>query len=166
VNGGSTVIIFNILSFLLKTLSPTICKLFHVIRKKDFWLITKWFMHCFLQLIICELTTTYSILDRSYKGVSKILWTDAVKTINLTTKRMLKLPTSTQLHATWHTDSLDMAVLPSTGASHYQNCCIDGSTSPEYFGNTLVQKDTLTCSLTHSQSHTDRGGQLQSRSDN
>jgi hypothetical protein len=30
---------------------------------------------------------------------------------------MWKLPTSAQLRATWHTDSLDMAVLPPTGAS-------------------------------------------------
>jgi hypothetical protein len=31
-----------------------------------------------------------------------------------------------------------MVVLPSTGASRYHNCCIDGGTSPEYFGYTLV----------------------------
>jgi hypothetical protein len=42
-----------------------------------------------------------------------------------------KLPTSTQLRATWHTDSPDMAVLPSTGASRYHNFCIDGGTSSE-----------------------------------
>jgi hypothetical protein len=53
---------------------------------------------------------------------------------NLTTKRVWKLPTSTQLRATWHTDSLDMVVLPSTGALRYHNCCIDGGTNPEYFG--------------------------------
>jgi hypothetical protein len=41
-------------------------------------------------------------------------------------------------HVHWHTDSLDMVVLPSTGALHYLNCCIDGGTSPEYFGYTLV----------------------------
>jgi hypothetical protein len=57
---------------------------------------------------------------------------------NLTTKRVWKLPTSTQLDATWHTDSLDMVVLPSTSSSRYHNCCIDGRTSPEYFGYTLV----------------------------
>jgi hypothetical protein len=73
-----------------------------------------------------------------YEGVSKIFGTDAVKFINLTTKRVRKLPTSTQLRATWHTDSLDMVVLSSTGASSYHNCCIDGGTSPEYFGYTLV----------------------------
>jgi hypothetical protein len=44
-----------------------------------------------------------------------------------------KLPTSTQLCATWHTDSLDMVVLPSNGALHYHNFCIDGGTSLEYF---------------------------------
>jgi hypothetical protein len=70
--------------------------------------------------------------------VSKIFRTDAVKIINITTKRVWKLPTPTQLRATWHTDSLDMVVLPSTGVSRYQNCCIDGGTSPEYFGYTLV----------------------------
>jgi hypothetical protein len=51
--------ISNILSFLLDTLSPTICKLFHVIRKKGSWLIMKWVRHCFLHLIICKLTTSY-----------------------------------------------------------------------------------------------------------
>jgi hypothetical protein len=51
-----------------------------------------------------------------------------------------KLPTSTQLRATWHTDSLDMVVLPSIGASRYHNCCIDGGTSPEYFECTLLTK--------------------------
>jgi hypothetical protein len=74
-----------------------------------------------------------------YKGVSKIFPTDAVKIINLTTKRVWKLRTSTQLRATWHTDSLDMVVLPSIGASRYHNCYIAGGTSPEYFGYTLVQ---------------------------
>jgi hypothetical protein len=49
-------------------------------------------------------------------------------------KSVWKLPTSTQLRATWHTDYLDMVVLPSTGDSRYQNCCIDGGASPEYFG--------------------------------
>ena len=32
-----------------------------------------------------------------------------------------------------------MVVLPSTGASHYHNCCIDGGTSPENFGSAHVQ---------------------------
>jgi hypothetical protein len=44
---------------------------------------------------------------------------------------------STHLRATCHTDSLDMIVLQSTGASRYHNCCIDGGTIPEYFGYTL-----------------------------
>jgi hypothetical protein len=34
--------------------------------------------------------------------------------------------------------TLSMVALPSTGASRYQNCCIDGGTSSEYFGYTLV----------------------------
>jgi hypothetical protein len=78
-----------------------------------------------------------------YEDVSKIFRTDAVKIINLTTKRVWKLSTSTQLRATWHTDSLDIVVLPSTGASRYHNCCIDGGACPEYFGYTLVYINPL-----------------------
>jgi hypothetical protein len=72
------------------------------------------------------------------EGVSKIFRTEALKIINLTTKRVWKLPTSTQVRATLHTDPLDMVVLQSTGALRYHNCCIDGGTSPEYFGYILV----------------------------
>jgi hypothetical protein len=54
-------------------------------------------------------------------------------------KRLWKLPTFTQLRATWYTDSLDMVVLSSTGTSRYQSCCIDGGTSPEYFECTLLR---------------------------
>jgi hypothetical protein len=43
-----------------------------------------------------------------YEGVPKIFWTDAVKIINLNTKRVWKLSMSTQLRSTWHTDSLEM----------------------------------------------------------
>jgi hypothetical protein len=75
---------------------------------------------------------------RTYEGVSKIFRTDAVKFINLTTKRVWQLPTSTQLREIWHTDALDMVDLPSIGASRYRNCCIDGGNFPEYFGYTLV----------------------------
>jgi hypothetical protein len=64
--------------------------------------------------------------------------TDAVKIMHLTTKRVWKLPTFTQLRATWHTEPLDNVVLPSTGASRYHNCCIDGGNSPDYFEYTLV----------------------------
>jgi hypothetical protein len=85
----------------------------------------------------------YSIQYQLYEGVSKIFQTDAVKIINLTTKRVWKLPASTQLRATWHTDSLDMVVLPSTGASRYHNCCIDGGASPKYFGYTLAHSVCL-----------------------
>jgi hypothetical protein len=73
-----------------------------------------------------------------HESVSKIFWDDAVKCINPTTKRVWKLPTSTQLRVTWHTGSLDMAALLSTGASRYHNCYIDGGTSPEYFGYPLA----------------------------
>jgi hypothetical protein len=72
----------------------------------------------------------FGYMGMLYEGVSKIFRTDTIKIINLTTKRLWKLPTSTQLRATWHTDSLDMVVLPSTSDSRYHNCCIDGSTSP------------------------------------
>jgi hypothetical protein len=51
-----------------------------------------------------------------------------------------KLATSTQLLATWHTDSLDNVVLPSTSASRYHNCCIYGGASPEYLGYHLVYR--------------------------
>jgi hypothetical protein len=77
------------------------------------------------------------------EGVSKIFRTDAVKIINLTTKRVWKLTTSTQLRAIWHTDSLDMVVLPSTGASRYHYGCVDGGISPEYLGHTLVCCENL-----------------------
>jgi hypothetical protein len=73
-----------------------------------------------------------------YEGLSKIFRTDAVKIINLIIKRVGKLSTSTHLRATWHTDSLDMVVLPPTSASRYHKCCEDGDISPEYFGYTLV----------------------------
>jgi hypothetical protein len=73
-----------------------------------------------------------------YKGESRIFRTDAVKFITLTTKCVWKLPTSTQLRATWYADSLYIVVLPSNGASRYHNCCIVGGTSPKYFGLNLV----------------------------
>jgi hypothetical protein len=66
-----------------------------------------------------------------YEVVSNILQTDAVNFINLTTKRVRKLPTSTQLRVTWHTDSLDTVVLSPNGVSRYHNYCIDGCTSPQ-----------------------------------
>jgi hypothetical protein len=69
-----------------------------------------------------------------YEGISKIFRTAALKMRNFNTKRVWKMPSSTQLRATWHTDSLDMVVLPSTSASRYRKCCTDGGTSPEYFG--------------------------------
>jgi hypothetical protein len=75
---------------------------------------------------------------KSYECVSKIFRTDAVNILNLTTKRVWKLPTSTHLRATWHTGSLDTVGLPSISFSRYHNCCTDGGTSPEYFGNTLL----------------------------
>jgi hypothetical protein len=69
-----------------------------------------------------------------YEGVSKIFRTDVEKMIKVINKRVWKLPTFTQLRATWHTDSLDMVFIPFTGALRYHNCCIDGGRCPEYFG--------------------------------
>jgi hypothetical protein len=69
-----------------------------------------------------------------YVFISKIFRTGAVQIIKIINKLVCKLPTSTQLRAAWRTDSLDMVVLQSTGASRYHNCYIDGGTSPEYFG--------------------------------
>jgi hypothetical protein len=76
-----------------------------------------------------------------YEGISKIFRTDAVKIIKTINKCVRKLPTPTQLRATWHIVSLDMVVLPSTDASRYHNCCIDGSTSLEYFEYSLVKNN-------------------------
>ena len=80
--------IFNMLSFLLDTLSPTICKLFHVTRRKGFWLIMKWVTHCFLHLIICKWTPSYRILDRSNRskseGAKPGLWAECWRTSQIT----------------------------------------------------------------------------------
>jgi hypothetical protein len=70
-------------------------------------------------------------------------WKSPQVTYTTPNKRAWELPTFTQLRATWHTDSLDRVVLPSTGASRYHNCCIDGGTSPENFGYHLVCKEFL-----------------------
>jgi hypothetical protein len=85
-----------------------------------------------------------SLLSISYEGVSEIFRTEAVKVINPTTKRVLKLSTSSQLRANWHTDSLYILALPFTGASRHHSYWIDGGTSPEYFGFTLVCSHTPT----------------------
>jgi hypothetical protein len=84
-----------------------------------------------------------------YDGISKIFRTDAVKIIKIINKRVWKLPTSTQLRATCHTDSLDIVVLPSTGDLHYHNCCVDGGTSPEYFGYLPSYKGATTWFVVH-----------------
>jgi hypothetical protein len=61
-------------------------------------------------------------------------FSDPQLTYTTPNKRVWKLSTSTQLRAIWHTDSLDMILLPFIGASRYHTCCVDGGTSPEYFG--------------------------------
>jgi hypothetical protein len=50
-----------------------------------------------------------------------------------------KLPTFIQLPVIWQTDTLDMVFPTCTDALCYHNCCIDGGTSPECYGCTLVQ---------------------------
>jgi hypothetical protein len=77
-------------------------------------------------------------VPRIYDGISWNSRSEVIAKYTIPNKRLRKLSTSTQLRETWHTDSLDMAVLPSTGASRYHNCCIDSGTSPESFGCTLV----------------------------
>jgi hypothetical protein len=69
-----------------------------------------------------------------YGDISRNSRTEAIAKYTAPNKRVWKLPTSTQLRATWHTESLDMVVIQSAGASRYHDCCIDGGTSPEYFG--------------------------------
>jgi hypothetical protein len=78
----------------------------------------------------------------AYEGVSRNSGTEAITKYTTPNKRVWKLPTSAQLRATWHTDSLDMVVLPSIGASRYHKCCVDDGTSPEYFRCTLVHTNT------------------------
>jgi hypothetical protein len=80
----------------------------------------------------------YKVLFTPVVAFSDPLWKSPQVIYTTPNKRVEKLPTSTQLRATWHTNSLDMVVLPSTGALSYHNCCIDGETSPEYFRNYLV----------------------------
>jgi hypothetical protein len=105
--------------------------------------IHRWFYVKLKALLSCDESGRTRRIQSLYEGASKILRTDAVKIVNLTTKHVYKLPTFTQLRATWHTDSLDMVVLPSTGTSRYHNWCIDGGISPEYFGYTLVHLKDL-----------------------
>jgi hypothetical protein len=100
--------------------------------------------------------TTYS---RSSEGVFKIFPTDAVK-INLTSKRVCRMPTSNQLRATWHTDSQDLTGLQSTGALRYQICRTDGGTSSEYFGIILVCIKKHDRALTSCRSHSERINKL------
>jgi len=70
-------------------------------------------------------------------------WKSPQVTYTTPNKRVWKLSTSTQLRATWHTDSLDMVVLPSTGTSRYHHCCIEGGTSPDNFGLHLVWRKRI-----------------------
>jgi hypothetical protein len=85
------------------------------------WHVPRW------HKIWCTLAVPFS--DSSWKS-PQVMYT----TLN---KCMWKLPTSTHLHVVWHTDSLGMVVLPSTGALCYHNCC---GTSPECFGYYLIQE--------------------------
>jgi hypothetical protein len=86
--------------------------------------------------------TAYSIspgtAGRGRCSFSEPSWISPQVTYTILNKRVWKVPTSTQLRATGHTDSLDLVVLPCTGAPRYHKCCTDGGTSPEYFGYHLV----------------------------
>ena len=87
----------------------------------------------------CEgLHATFPKIGTKFESRSDPSWKSPHVTYTTPNKHVWKLPTSTQLRATWHTDSLDMVVLPSTGASRYHSCCIDCGTSPENFGYHLV----------------------------
>jgi hypothetical protein len=55
----------------------------------------------------------------------------------------LRISTSTQLREILCTDSQGILVLLFIVASHYCNCCIDGSTSPENYGYHLVCNGVL-----------------------
>jgi hypothetical protein len=63
---------------------------------------------------------------------------DAAQIVKTVNKRVCNLATSTQVRATCHTDTLEMAFIPPTGVSRYHNSCIDGGASWEYFGYLLV----------------------------
>jgi hypothetical protein len=68
-----------------------------------------------------------------FSGSSWILPQVTYTTPNKRTENWPRPPSYVQLG----THSLDMLVLPSTGASRYHNCCVD-STSPECLGYHLV----------------------------
>jgi hypothetical protein len=78
-----------------------------------------------------------------HEGVSRNSRTQGIAKHTTPNIRVSTLLTSTQLRATWYTDSLDMVVLPSTGTLRYNNCCTDGGPSPEYFVNTLVKDKVI-----------------------
>jgi hypothetical protein len=78
-----------------------------------------------------------------YEDESRNFRTEAIAKYRTPNKRVWKLPTSTQLHAAWHTNTLEMVVLPSIGASRYHNCCIDWDTGPEYLGFPLVDRSKV-----------------------
>jgi hypothetical protein len=90
-----------------------------------------------MYIYVCNVLEGWYYVGK-YESVSRNSRTEVVAKYKTPNKLVWKLPTSTQLRATWHTDLLDMVVLPSSGVSRYHNFCIDGSTSPEYFGYTLV----------------------------
>jgi hypothetical protein len=82
-----------------------------------------------------------------YEGISKTFRTDAVQIIKIINacENCPRPPSYVQLS----TDSLEMVVLPSTGASYYHNYCIDGGASPEYFGYPWY----VYCNVTSSRDH-------------
>ena len=114
--------IFNILSFLLDTLSPKICECFHAIRRKVWWLIMKWVMHCFRQLIMCKLTTSYSILDRSngwkLEGAKSGLWAECSRTSQFSCWMLLKVRFFLSRIRT-HYDNLPLHCVPTASLSSF-----------------------------------------------
>jgi hypothetical protein len=70
------------------------------------------------QAHVAHITSAARSLGRHVAVTENVCWEGGkfqnipdLRFINLTTKRVLKLPTSTQLRVTWNTDSLDMVVL-------------------------------------------------------
>ena len=57
-------LLFNIISLLLDTFSPAICKLLNAVGEESLWLTAKPVMHRLFHLIInCKSTTSESVLE-------------------------------------------------------------------------------------------------------
>jgi len=60
-----TTLLFNIISLLLDTFSPAICKLLNAVGKESLWLTAKPVMLHLFHLISCKSATSYSVLEGS-----------------------------------------------------------------------------------------------------